>query len=84
MTPHPDAGALLKLADKERELFAQVTKIDLAETITHLRSWMQHIDNHNRNKYADLLEAQGKLIAHFVARQGRLSGQWAGGGGADP
>jgi hypothetical protein len=51
---------------EEAKLFAAATKIDIAAAVTHLRSWMQYIDDHHRKKYADLIEAQAKLIAHLV------------------
>lgn len=50
-----------------KALFAAATKIDLASAVKHLRDWMSYIDGHHRQKYADLLEAQAKLIAHFVS-----------------
>lgn len=53
---------------EEQELFAAVTKIDLADAVKHIRDWRCYIDNHNRQIYADLIEAQAKLIAHLIAR----------------
>lgn len=51
---------------EEKELFAAATKIDLADAVKHIRNWTSYIDDHHRQKYADLMEAQAKLIAHFV------------------
>jgi len=50
----------------EQELFAATAKIDLAQAVKHIRDWRCHIDDHHRQKYADLLEAQAKLIAHLL------------------
>ena len=50
----------------EKELFAAATKTDLADAVKHLRNWTQYIDDHHRQKYADLIEAQAKLIAWFI------------------
>jgi len=51
---------------EETELFAAVTKIDLVDAIKHIRDRRCYIDNHNRQKYADLIEGQAKLIAHLL------------------
>jgi hypothetical protein len=53
----------------ERELFAAVTKIDVADAVKHIRTKTSYIDNHHRQNYADLIEAQAKLIAWFVAQR---------------
>jgi hypothetical protein len=53
---------------EEKELFAAATKIDVADAVKHIRNWMSYIDDHHRQKYADLIEAQAKLIAWFVER----------------
>lgn len=53
-------------AEYERKLFAAITKIDLATAVGHIRNWTCYIDDHHRQKYADLIEAQAKLIAHLV------------------
>lgn len=50
----------------QRELFAAITKIDLATAVSHIRNWTCYIDDYHRQKYADLIEAQAKLIAHLV------------------
>lgn len=77
--PGADAVAL---AD-EKALFAEVTKVDLSAALRHIRDWMCYIDDHHRQKYADLMEAQAKLIAFLVDRAqpspGVLTGFDAGG-----
>lgn len=51
-----------------RELFAAVTKHDLAGAVSHLRHFGSVPQMEHREKYADLIEAQAKLIAYFVNR----------------
>ncbi len=58
--------------DYEKELFAAVNKTDLAEAIKHIRDWRLYIDHHHRHKYADLIEAQGKLIAWLLSERTTL------------
>src|SRR5205809_966216 len=50
----------------EQELFSAATKIDVADAVYHIRDWRSYIDVHHRQKYADLIEAQAKLIAHLI------------------
>lgn len=54
---------------EEQELFAAANKIDLAGALRHLRDWRIYIDEQHRKKYADLIEAQAKLIAYLIARR---------------
>lgn len=54
------------MAAEEKELFSAATKIDVAAAVTHIRNWRSYIDDHHRQKYADLIEAQAKLIAWFL------------------
>jgi hypothetical protein len=54
---------------EEEELFAAVTKYDLAGAISHLRHFGSVPQMEHRKKYADLIEAQAKLIAYFVNRE---------------
>src|SRR6266481_8609479 len=52
--------------EHEKELFNAATKIDLGAAVRHLRNWESYINNHDRQTYADLLTAQGKLIAWLL------------------
>jgi hypothetical protein len=53
----------------EKEVFAAATKIDVADAVKHLRNWVSYIDDHHRQKYADLMEAQAKLIAWLIEQR---------------
>lgn len=56
-------------SEEERELFAAATKIDLAGALMHIRDWRSYIDDHHRQKYADLIEAQAKLVSLLIAKR---------------
>jgi len=64
----PSSAGTAQVAAEEKELFAAVTKHDLAGAISHLRNFFSVPQLHHRQQYADLLEAQAKLIAHLVNR----------------
>jgi hypothetical protein len=66
--PVPDVAQVPATAE-EKELFAAATKIDVADAVKHIRNWMSYIDDHHRQKYADLIEAQAKLIAWLVEQR---------------
>lgn len=51
---------------QEKELFAAATKIDVVAAVKHIRNWTSYIDDHHRQQYADLIEAQAKLIAWLI------------------
>ncbi|MGY3392953.1 hypothetical protein ACVWW6_005544 [Bradyrhizobium sp. USDA 3311] len=63
------------MSSEEKDLFAAVTKHDLGGAVSHLRSFFSVPQLHHRKQYADLLEAQAKLIAHFVNRSRQQRGQ---------
>lgn len=48
-------------------------QIDIASAVKHIRDWTSYIDDHHRQKYADLIVAQAKLIAWFVNNRAALS-----------
>jgi len=59
-----------KVDDWQRELFSEINKAagihGLKGVLEHLRNWTAYIDDSHRQRYADLIEAQAKLIASYV------------------
>ena len=71
-------AAVQPVAEDETALFAAATKTDVAAAVRHIRNWTSYIDDHHRQNYADLIEAQAKLIAHLIAPPGQHASKEGG------